>query len=365
MFMEQAIEQAKKSIGFTSPNPAVGAILVKNNKVIAAGRTRPAGGNHAEIEAIKNAGSAAAGADLFVLLEPCCHTGRTGPCVEAIIKAGIKKVFIGMKDPNPKVNGGGIKQLKKAGIEIELLPAKSKLAREIRDINQPFIKSIVTGLPYVVMKAAVSLDGKIATATGESKWITGSVARVDARLERSVCDAVLVGAGTVAADNPELAPSGKFKNKKLLRVIIDGDLSTSPASLVYRDKNVLVARTDSAPKKRVKLFTVGGIKTESFGETEVSIPKLLRQLAKNGVQKIFVEGGGGVHGAFADAARKNKRIVDKVIFYIAPKIIGGTRSLSAVGGAGAEKLTNALKISDWSGEKIGDDFRITGFVNKY
>lgn len=363
--LKRAYALAKKAVGLTSPNPAVGAVIIRGGEVIGFGFTEPAGGDHAEIQAIKSAKKSLVGATLFVTLEPCSHYGKTPPCVDAIIAAGIKKVVIGMPDPFPKVNGQGIAILQKNKIEVELLPPESELRARISNLNQPFLKAVATGLPYVVLKAAMTLDGKIATKNGESKWITGDPARADARRLRSVCDAVLVGGGTVAADNPELAPSVQFKNKKLLRIIIDGKLATSPDSLVYRDSCVLVATTERAPRKRIDLFKKKGIKTEAFGETEVSIPKLLRYLYKSGIQKVFVEGGAGVHGAFVDAALKNKRMVDEVVFYIAPKIIGGAESLAAVGGTGVEKMAKALPILDWTVAKIGEDFKITGLMNRY
>lgn len=364
-YFKLAITEAKKAIGFTSPNPAVGAILVKNGKVIAVGHTQPPGKNHAEIEALRKGGKKAAGCDLYVILEPCCHTGRTGPCSEAVIKAGIKKVFIGMKDPNPRVNGGGIKQLKKAGITVEMLLPKSKLAQEMRMLNQPFIKSVTTGLPYITMKAAVTLDGKIATCTGDSKWITGPEARIDARMERSLCDAVLVGAGTVAADNPELAPHGKYKDKKLLRVIIDGQLSSDVRKKVFRDEHVLVACADIASEHRLRAYDKAGVKYKSFEKKEVNLRKLFEYLTTQKIRSVYVEGGAGVHGALYDAALKDSRLLDKIIFYIAPKIIGGKDSISAVGGTGIKKVNELLELKDVQCKQLGNDIKISAAINYY
>ena len=365
MYIEKAIEQAKKSIGFTSPNPAVGAVIVKNGKVVGVGHTQAPGKNHAEIEAIKKAGLEAKDTDLYVTLEPCCHTGRTGPCTDAIKKAGIKKVFIGMKDPNPKVNGGGMRQLKKAGIKIEFLSQKLKIAEEIRQLNQPFIKAVTTGLPYVVMKAAVTLDGKIATRTGNSKWITGSEARIDARLERSFCDAVLVGAGTVKADDPELAPHGPFKNKKLLRVIIDGQLSSDLKKQIFRDQNVLVACADGAPAARRQLYDNAGIQYRSFGKKSVDIKRLLQYLGSQEIRSVYVEGGAGVHGVFHDAALKDHPLIDRVIFYIAPKIIGGTDSISGIGGHGVQLVNQVLNLEHIKMQQLGTDYKVSALVNVY
>ncbi len=364
-YFRLAIIEAKKAMGFVSPNPAVGAVIVRDGTIISVGHTQAPGKNHAEIEAIKHAGKKSEGADLYVTLEPCCITGRTGPCTDAIIEAGIKKVFIGMKDPNPKVNGGGIRRLKMASCSVEMLPAKSTLAQEIRMLNQPFIKSMTTGLPYIIMKVAVTLDGKIATRMGDSQWITGSKARVDARLERSLCDAVLVGAGTVAADNPELAPHGKFKNKKLLRVIIDGKLSSDVKKQIFRDKNVLVACSDAASAVRCLAYEKAGVIYKSFGKKEVNLRKLFEYLTTQNIRSVYVEGGAGVHGALHDAALQNLQLMDKIIFYLAPKIIGGTESISAVGGKGLESVAKSLTLKDVLVQNFGIDIKISGLLNKY
>ncbi|OGH69694.1 MAG: riboflavin biosynthesis protein RibD [Candidatus Magasanikbacteria bacterium RIFCSPHIGHO2_02_FULL_51_14] len=368
--MHRAYELARKGIGFTSPNPAVGAVIVKNGKIIGEGWHKKAGGKHAEVIALRQAqgklkkskGKGVKGSTLYVTLEPCCHFGQTPPCVDAIISSGIKKVVVGMKDPHKKVDGGGIRALRKAGIVVELLNTKSVLAKEIRMLNQPFIKWAMTGFPYVVLKAAVSLDGKIATRTGESKWITGLEAREDARLERSLCDAVFVGAGTVHADNPELAAHGKFRQKKLLRVIIDGNLSTSRdfRKKVFRDEHVFVACADMATKKNQEKFRRAGIPFQSFGRDSVSVKKLLHYLGRHNIQSVFVEGGAGIHGAFHDS-----RMIDKVIFYIAPKIIGGIDSLSAVGGEGVKKMSEAAELKEVQVDRVGSDVKIVGQINVY
>src|SRR3989338_8383765 len=255
-----------------------------------------------------------------------------------------------------------MRALRKAGVVVELFNTKSVLSQEIRMMNQLFIKWAMTGLPYVVLKAAVSLDGKIATRTGESKWITGPAARRDARIERSICDAVVVGAGTVLADDPELAPHGKFRNKKLLRVIIDGELSTARdlRKKVFRDEHVFVACADSAPKKNREKFRRAGIAFKSFGKDRVSVNKLLHYLSQHGVQSVLVEGGASVHGAFHDS-----RMIDKVIFYIAPKIIGGVDSLSAVGGDGAKKMSEVAVLKDVQVDRVGSDVKVIGQINFY
>lgn len=365
-FWELAFTEAEKALGFVSPNPAVGAVLVKGGKVVSVGHTQKPGKNHAEVEAIKKAGSRAHGATLYVTLEPCCHVRKlTGPCTEIIIKAGIKKVVVAIKDPNPEVSGKGIAVLKKAGIVVELISIKSEIARRAREINQSFFKAMQTGLPYVILKAGITLDGKIATKTGESQWITGVEARVDARLERSLCDAVLVGVGTVKADNPELAPHGKFKNKKLLRIIIDPELSLDKKYKVFRDENVLVVCTAKAPEARKKYFTKNNINVVDCGEEKISWRSLLEYLGEQKIRSIYVEGGAGVHGSLVDAARQDFLLLDRVLFYIAPAIMGGAQSKTAIAGNGPEKLTELLHCSETQAKKIGQDFKITGYLNHY
>jgi diaminohydroxyphosphoribosylaminopyrimidine deaminase/5-amino-6-(5-phosphoribosylamino)uracil reductase len=346
----------------------VGAVIVKNNKIIGQGYHHKAGADHAEIVAIKSIKDKAKlkGAELYVTLEPCSHFGKTPPCVDEIINSGIKKVFVGMSDPFKKVNGRGIVKLKKAGIKVELLNVKSDLYKKIIQINQPFIKHSHLGLPYVILKAAVSLDGKMATRTGDSKWITNQRSRIDARLERSLCDAVLVGSGTVKADNPELAPHGKFKTKKLLRVIIDNDLSTSPKARIYRDNNVVILTTNTASPRRVSEFKKANINLKIFKtKTKIEIKNLLKYLSSLGVQKLFVEGGANVHGSFYDAYLKNSKLVDEIIFYVAPVIIGGKNAVGAFAGEGNGRIVKIERFKDFKIRRIDCDLKITGILNKY
>lgn len=378
VFMRRAIELAKKGIGFTSPNPCVGAVIVKGGQIIGEGWHRKAGEDHAEIMAIKEVMRKSGivtvdldptifrNADLYVTLEPCAHHGKTSPCAKAVLAAGFKTVFVGMKDPNKLVNGAGMNFLRKNGVEVHVCKADSKLAEEIRALNQPFIKWCTIGLPYVVMKAGISLDGKIAPIDGNSKWITSELARKDARIERSKYDAVLVGAGTVVADDPELGAHGKYRSKKLLRVIIDGKLALSPRYNVFRDENVFVACTDQASEKNKEKMHKAGIKFKSFGKQEVAIPGLLKYLGKRAIQSVFVEGGSSVHGAFFDTALKHKKVLDNVLFYIAPTLIGGgQKSLSVIGGEGAANLAKAMDLEGYQVKKIGEDVKIEGELRKY
>ncbi|MEK7673339.1 MAG: bifunctional diaminohydroxyphosphoribosylaminopyrimidine deaminase/5-amino-6-(5-phosphoribosylamino)uracil reductase RibD [Patescibacteria group bacterium] len=362
VFMQKALELAKRGLGFTAPNPCVGAVIIKNGKVIGEGWHKKAGQDHAEIVAIKSVKnkSEIVGADLYVTLEPCSHTGKTGPCAEAIVKAGFKNVYIGMKDPFEKVNGNGIKFLKKNEVVVEICKENSELGREIRIINQPFIKWAKTGIPYVTLKAGMTLDGKIATAGGESHWITSELARQDSKIERSFCDAVLVGSGTVKADDAELAPAAKFSSKKLLRVVLNSKLDLDLKRKVFRDENVFVACSELASLKSREKYEKAGVEFKAFGKEKVDVVKLVRFLGARGVQSVFVEGGSKVHGLFFD-----ENLVDKVLFYVAPKLFGGSDSISVIGGKGVKKIDSSLEFEELQVEVVGQDLKIKGFVNLY
>ena len=364
-FMTRAIELAKKGSGSTSPNPAVGAVVVKNKKIVGEGYHKKIGAAHAEVMALREAGAKAKGATIYVTLEPCCHHGRTPPCTEAIIEAGITKVVAGTRDPFPKVNGRGGQLLGRHGIDVEYLPKSSALAQSVRALNQPFFKWAGTGLPYVTIKAGISLDGRIATRTGHSQWITSEGARKDARLERSMCDAVLVGAGTVRADNPELAAHGRLSKKSLLRVIMDPELSLPTSKQVFRDEHVLVACTNLAKKKDKERFDRASIAHKSFGPKRISIKRLLQYLGKKEIQHVYVEGGSGTHGFFFDDARLDPLLVDRALFYIEPKIIGGSDAMSVVGGRGVAKVTDALSLNSVQMGTVDGTIKVEGVTNQY
>ncbi len=376
-FMRRALQLATNGVGFTSPNPCVGSVIVKGGVIVGEGWHKMCGADHAEIAAIKNVMSKSGiktvdldpnlfhNAVLYVTLEPCFHHGKTPPCVNAIVAAGFKKVCIGMKDPFKKVNGRSIKYLKARGVEVEICNPKSNLALDIRKLNQPFIKHSLTGLPYVVLKAGISLDGKIASRSGNSKWITGEKARNDAKMLRSSFDAVLVGASTVLNDDPELAVAAKFKSKKLLRIVVDGKLRVPLSSKIFRDSNVFVTCSDKASKEKVAKFKKAGVALKSFGRNEVSVKKLLQFLGKDGVQSVFVEGGGTVNGAFFDESIKDESCLDRVVFYIAPKILGGADAVSVIKGKGIEKVAFAKSFRETSFTKMGDDLKYDGILNLY
>lgn len=367
-FFKMALELAQKGLGFTSPNPCVGAVVVRDGIVLGEGYHKKAGTAHAEVVAIEHArseGHSVEGADMYVTLEPCCHVGKTPACTDLLIASGIKRVFVGMKDPFKLVNGGGIEALRAQGTAVEILEESHSLAHTVRLMNQPFLKWAMTGLPYVTMKAAVTLDGKIATRTRDSKWITSEEARVDSRLERSLCDAVLVGSGTIKYDDPELAPHGIYAEKKLKRIIVDPDLSTSLQSKVYRDKEVMIATTAKASAEKKEEFLSRGIQVESFGGERILLKTLLQHLGKMDIQHVFVEGGSTIHGSFFDEAFHDPLVIDRVVWYIAPALVGGISSVSAVGGEGREKMNEAARLKDIEVKMVGNDIKINGFLNEY
>jgi diaminohydroxyphosphoribosylaminopyrimidine deaminase/5-amino-6-(5-phosphoribosylamino)uracil reductase len=376
MYMKRAIELAKKGIGRTSPNPCVGAVIVKGGKIVSEAWHKKAGSDHAEIIAIKKLmkksgivtrhldPSLFENAELYVTMEPCSHNGKTPSCAKAIAAAGFKKVSIGMKDPFKKVNGRGIKYLRENGIDVEICKTGSDFANEIRSLNQPFIKWASKGLPYVTLKAGMSLDGKIAASSGESKWITSEEARKDARIERSLCDAVVVGAGTVMADDPELAAHGKFKNKALLRVVVDPKLRLPLNKKVFRDENVIVfCCREEVSKKNLEKYKKAGVEVKFFSGDKISVKQSLKFLAKRGIQSVFIEGGSGVHGYMYDYFLKDRDLIDKVLFYVSPKIIGGKSALSVVGGKGVAKLKNAREFESFEVEMLGDEMKVEGIYN--
>lgn len=367
-FLKHAIEMAQKGLGHTLPNPAVGAVVVKENKIVARGWHKKAGERHAEIVAMDEARAAGIdlkGATVYITLEPCRHHGRTPPCTDRIVQEGIARVFVGMRDPFDRVNGRGMAVLKEKGIDVQSLKKDTPLYREVADLNQPFIKWANMSLPYVTMKAACTLDGKIATRAGSSAWITGEQARSDARRERSMCDAVLVGSGTVRADDPELAAHGEYTGKPLLRVIIDPSLTLPKTMKVFRDVNVLVATTGRALEQAGQAYADRGIETRAFGATRVSIKQLLQYLGQRSIQHVFVEGGAGVHGSVFEEALLDPLIVDRVLWYMAPMLFGGKSALSAIGGTGVESVPSAFRIPHMDVTHLGVDFKLSGRINVY
>jgi diaminohydroxyphosphoribosylaminopyrimidine deaminase/5-amino-6-(5-phosphoribosylamino)uracil reductase len=348
IYMRKAINLAKKGRGKTSPNPMVGCVIVKNKKIIGSGYHKKFGDKHAEINAIESATVSVYGSTLYVTLEPCSHTGKTPPCVNAIIKSGIKRVVCAMIDPNKLVKGIGIEKLKKAGIEVEV----GLLEEKARELNFGFISVHENKRPYVAIKFASSLDGKIATRTQESKWITNEQARSHARSLRSKYSCIVVGSNTVIRDNPHLGSRIKGKQDPI-RIILDNSLRTNTDHAVYRDTNVIVFVSQKADQNKIIQFKNNNIELYQSKSTSVSINEILKELMKRNIQSILIEGGASVLGMFNDT--KN---IDKVYSFYAPILIGGEESKNSVGGLGTDSLKNSLKFNKTRSKKFGSDFLI-------
>ena len=356
--MKKALALAAKGAGMTSPNPMVGAVIVKGDKIIAAGYHRKAGTPHAEILALKKAGTRARGATLFITLEPCCHTDkRTPPCTKSIINAGIKKAVVAMKDPNPKVNGRGLKELANAGIKTKC----GIMGKEAKELNEAFIKFITKKEPFVILKIAESIDGKIATSKGRSKWITGENSRRYVHELRSSVDAVLTGIGTVLKDNP-LLTSRIRGGKNPYRIIVDTNLRIPLNAKVikHKDHKTIIAAISKSkiqnPKKINKLKNLGvQVLIVKAKNGKVDLKALLKELGKLNIMSLMIEGGSSIN-----ASALSDKVVDKVMFFIAPKIIGGADSITSVGGKSPALLKNALRINNLQIKKMGEDLLLEG-----
>lgn len=370
--MRKAVSLAKRGAGNTSPNPAVGAVIVRKGRIVGRGYHKKAGLAHAEINALLEAGIKARGADMYVTLEPCDHFGKTPPCTDAVIKAGIRKVFIGMKDPNPLVSGKGIRRLRSASIKAEA----GILENECRDINEAYIKYITTKTPFVTLKLAVTLDGKIAAATGESKWITGNEARKFAHRIRANVDAVMVGIGTILKDDPKLT-TRLVKGKDPVRIVVDSALKIPiTANVVNAGKGGIIIATAkdrgqrpssalggsgevvSQKEKKVKVLKEKGVEVLPIPSRNglVDLKVLMRELGKRGIMSLMIEGG----SSLAASAIK-QGIVDKLAVFVAPKILG-KQGLPMIGNLGIKSLKNAVHLNRFECKKIGKDILLQGYV---
>jgi diaminohydroxyphosphoribosylaminopyrimidine deaminase/5-amino-6-(5-phosphoribosylamino)uracil reductase len=347
-FMKRALTLARKGIGRTSPNPAVGCVIVKDGTIIGEGWHRKAGSPHAEIHALNMAADAAVGADVFVTLEPCCHTGATPPCTDALIKAGVSRVVAGMRDPNPQVNGGGLAALKQAGIETVC----GVLENDCRAINLPFIKHSTTGLPYVTYKCAMTLDGKIASITGESRWISCEESRKYVHRMRSHNDAIMVGVDTILADNPQLTVR-HVKGRNPLRIIVDSNLRTPTSveilsGLLARNTIIACTEEDLSIHQRYLLNGATVLVCNSL-EGRVDLRDLLEKLGRLGIQSILLEGGSRLAG---DALSKG--LIDECVFFYAPKVIGSD-GFSPFAITGITDMSQSLAFTGLSVRRIGSD----------
>jgi len=360
-YMGQAISLARLALGQASPNPAVGAVVVSKRTVVGQGYTQPPGSHHAEVIALKQAGEAARGGVMYVTLEPCCHHGRTPPCTQAIISAGIKSVHMAMIDPNPIVSGRGKDELEKNRVKTYLGEGEE----EAREINEAYIKHITTGLPFVTAKFAISLDGKIATRSGNSRWISGAEARKYVHGLRYTSDAIMAGANTIIADNPHLTTrcsggKGGTARKQPLRVIVDGQGRTPLTARLFSEPGeTLLALGRTATEKEKTAFKQAGAEVVELpsAKGQVDLGRLLEVLGKREITSVLVEGGGILLGSLFDQG-----LVDKVIAFIAPVIIGGAEAKTAVAGRGVDEVAESFRLERMKVEKLGDDLMVSGYV---
>ncbi|RKD24926.1 diaminohydroxyphosphoribosylaminopyrimidine deaminase / 5-amino-6-(5-phosphoribosylamino)uracil reductase [Caminicella sporogenes DSM 14501] len=359
-FMERAFQLAKKGEGFVNPNPMVGAVIVKNNTIIGEGYHKYFGGNHAEVEALNSIIDSPEGATMYVTLEPCSHFGKTPPCTDAIIKSGIKKVVISMLDPNPLVSGRGVKKLKDNGIEV----ITGILEDKAKKLNEIFIKYITKKIPFCLMKSAMSLDGKIATKFSDSKWITNKFSRQYVHKLRHKYSAIMVGINTILIDDPLLtARIPNFKAKNPIRIIVDTNCKIPLDSKVVKTiskAKTIIATTNLAPEEKIDKLKEKGVDVLIIPtkDNRVDLKKLMENLGQMGIDSVLLEGGGTLNYSALKTG-----IVDKINFFIAPKIIGGYLAKTAVEGDGASLVKDSFSIKNISIKTFEDDIMIEGYVN--
>lgn len=360
-YMKKTIGLAKKGEGNTSPNPMVGALVVKSGKIVGRGYHKYYGGPHAEVYALEEAGNKAEGATIYVNLEPCSHYGKTPPCSSKIIKAGIKRAVIAMVDPNPRVAGNGIKQLRSAGIEVEV----GILKKEAAKLNEAFIKYITSDLPFIYLKTAQTLDGYLATKSGDSKWITNQKARLIGHQLRHKVDAILVGIGTVIEDDPQLTTRLKDgRGKDSIRIIIDAELEIPlEARVINQESNVntIIVCGDKVDEiKKEKLIKKENVEILSLplnAEHRIPLKKLLTIVHDRCISSVLVEGGGKINYSFL-----KMNLVDKIYAFIAPKILGGNDGISVFSGDGPESMSEVRKIKEVEYRIVGDNILVMGKI---
>jgi len=360
-YMKLALRLAAKGAGWVSPNPMVGAVVVKEGRVVGRGFHRRAGAAHAEVAALRQADETARGADLYVTLEPCNHQGRTPPCTEAILAAGLDRVIIATRDPNPRVAGAGAQSLQSRGLTVEV----GLLAKEARRLNQAWFHWLESGRPWVIAKAACSLDGKIATAGGQSQWLTGEPARAFAHRLRHQVDAILVGIETVLNDDPQLTTRLPRRGKDPIRIVLDSTLRIPLASRVLHLESpapTWVACTAAAPAQKIRALKELGAEVlvfrgQSRNSRRVPLSDLMRLLGQQQVQSLLVEGGAETLGSFFQ-----QRLVNQFFFFFAPKFLGGRRAPGVLGGEGIVHLQDAPQARELVIRRLGTDLLIKGYI---
>lgn len=355
--MQRALQLATKGNGFVNPNPMVGAVIVKDGQIIGEGYHTVHGKPHAEIEALKNAQESVEGATIYVTLEPCSHYGKTPPCAAAIIQAGISEVVIATLDPNPLVSGRGVKMLQQAGIKV----VSGVLESEAKELNKIFLKFITAKTPYVLLKTAMTIDGKIATHTGNSRWVSGEQSRRKVHELRHSLMGIMVGINTVLKDNPSLncRLGEDVSVRQPVKIIIDSLLRTPLNARLWDDGDVIIATTEQVSEESKSKYEAQGAKIIIAGMKQISLPLLMQKLGELGIDSVLLEGG-----ATLNASALKDNIVDEVWTFIAPKIIGGKTAPTAVGGEGIAFMKDALPLQQLTVESSGDDILLKGFIQK-
>ncbi|MCB9549827.1 MAG: bifunctional diaminohydroxyphosphoribosylaminopyrimidine deaminase/5-amino-6-(5-phosphoribosylamino)uracil reductase RibD [Myxococcales bacterium] len=349
--MRRAIARARRALHRTSPNPRVGCVVVADGQVVGVGVSAPPGGPHAEVQALQQAGPRARGADVYVTLEPCCHRGRTPPCTEALIAAGVARVFVGVLDENPRVAGGGVERLRAAGVAVEVgIEAEACAA-----LHAPFFRHISTGRPWTLLKAAVTLDGRLATPDGAARWITGPEARRDGHKLRAWADAVMVGAATARLDDPTLNVR-EVRGTDPLRVVADPDLTVPPTARLLGPQALLLHAADADPERARALADTGAtlVAVRRSGRG-LDAAAMLQALGQRGIVSVLVEGGGRLHGSLLRA-----RLADEACIYLAARIIGPGRPLADL--PAVDAIGAGLQLADPSWTRLGADMRVRGRI---
>jgi diaminohydroxyphosphoribosylaminopyrimidine deaminase/5-amino-6-(5-phosphoribosylamino)uracil reductase len=355
-WMKRVLRLAEKGRGRTSPNPMVGAILVKEDKVVGKGFHAKAGEAHAEIIALQRAREDARGAVLYVNLEPCTHYGKTPPCAPRVIETGVRRVVIGMEDPNPLVRGKGIETLKRAGLDVRV----GILERECRRLNEAFCKYILEKEPFVILKVAATLDGKIATRDGDSKWISGEASRRFVHQLRDQVDGVLVGIGTILKDDPLLTTRIK-RGRDPYRIVLDSRLEIPEKARVIGEfpEKVIIVVTELVPEDQIERLGKRGVRilTVDSKEGKIDLKSCLSRLAEIGIMSLLVEGGTQVNGSFLDEG-----LIDKLLLFLSPKLIGDHRAPGIFGGRGVSSLQEAIPLKEMKAKRIGEDILLEGYL---